>query len=115
MTHTPTPAQPEALQKAGAIAFRLHRAGDRQAAASIRALLSRVHELETQTAHMADLVEQADYARQKMEEAQARVRELEARENNWNQAACAVQLRNVLRENKALKAAKCTQQPKEQP
>lgn len=70
MTHTPTPEQPEALRMADVLETREQEWAD-QMTKEFRRLYARVQELEAQTAHMADLVDQADYARQKMEEAQA--------------------------------------------
>lgn len=66
MTHTST-EQPEALRLADNLeANRCH-----QAARELRRLHARVQELEAQTAHMADLVELADYATKKLEASQA--------------------------------------------
>ena len=72
MTHTST-EQPEALQ----IAAWLRKSNDEamawreDGAAAIERLHARILELEAQTAHMADLVEIANYATKKLEAAQA--------------------------------------------
>lgn len=70
MTHTST-EQPEALRLAELIETGNRRSGDSAIAAELRRLHARVQELEAQTAHMADLVELADYATKKLEASQA--------------------------------------------
>lgn len=79
MTHTST-EQPEALRLADNLeANRCH-----QAARELRRLHARVQELEAQTAHMADLVELADYATKKLEASQAqRVPLSDAQIHDW--------------------------------
>ena len=78
MTHTST-EQPEALRLAEFFES-MHKSSHRwydgtpvheKAAAELRRLHARVQELEAQTAHMADLVELADYATKKLEASQA--------------------------------------------
>ena len=71
MTHTST-EQTEALR----LAKWLDTGGwpsyvPQESAAELRRLHARVQELEAQTAHMADLVELADYATKKLEASQA--------------------------------------------
>lgn len=71
MTHTNT-EQPEALR----LADWLDAGGwpsyvPQESAEELRRLHSRVQELEAQTAHIADLVELADYATKKLEASQA--------------------------------------------
>lgn len=73
MTHTST-EQPEALRVAAWLitAPQSTTIGDMLIAGrELRRLHARVQELEAQTAHMADLVELADYATKKLEAAQA--------------------------------------------
>ena len=66
MTHTST-EQPEARD----LAYWIAHTTDNPTAALIQSLRARVQELEAQTAHMADLVELADYATKKLEASQA--------------------------------------------
>lgn len=81
MTHTSTD-QPEAEKLA-----RIYEGGcdiDKRVAAELRRLHARVQELEAQTAHMADLVELADYATKKLEASQAqRVPLTDAQIHDW--------------------------------
>lgn len=75
MTLTST-EQPEALRLADELVEPIHGFPkptmlEADAAAELRRLHARVQELEAQTAHMADLVELADYATKKLEASQA--------------------------------------------
>ena len=66
MTHTST-EQAEVRD----LAYWIAHTTDNPTAALIQSLHARVQELEAQTAHMADLVELADYATKKLEASQA--------------------------------------------
>ena len=77
MTHTST-EQPEALRLAECLEKHVWQATPLRlskvvelSADELRRLHARVQELEAQTAHMADLVELADYATKKLEASQA--------------------------------------------
>lgn len=79
MTHTNT-EQPEARD----LAYWIAHTTDNPTAALIQSLRARVQELEAQTAHMADLVELADYATKKLEASQAqRVPLTDAQIHDW--------------------------------